>query len=87
MSNYVCKLGDKSSHGGTIVTASGFDLNGIPIALDGDLCQCPIKGHGTCKMIASETTVTYQGKAVILVGDKTVCGAVLITGDSSCTVE
>lgn len=76
----ICRLGDSSDHGGKIVTASGPELNGIRVALEGDYHDCPKKNHGKCVLIASQDVITFDGKRAIVVGDKATCGATIITG-------
>ncbi len=72
-------LGDKTSHGGTVVSASSVILHeGQPVACDGDLVTCPITGHSPAKIIASGQGFTIDGKSVAHDGDKTTCGAILI---------
>lgn len=74
----IVRLGDKSTHGGTVLTASGrCEVNGIPAAVDGDIHQCP--KHGGTPMTASAKNKS-GGKALIRVGDRAACGAVITAG-------
>ena len=76
----VARLGDPSSHGGTIISASGDVMaDGIGVARAGDMHQCPIKGHGITAL-TSTSTVTVDGKPVIRVGDTAGCGAAITAG-------
>ena len=83
----ICRLGDKSDHGGTIVSATGYELDGIQVALEGDYHDCPKKGHGRCTLIGSQDQLTFDGKRVIVTGDKATCGATMITGSDWMTIE
>jgi uncharacterized Zn-binding protein involved in type VI secretion len=74
-------LGDKSSHGGTVVKASmTTDASGKGIARIGDLVACPIPGHGTCPIVSGDPTVIIDGQPAARHGDTTACGATLIAG-------
>lgn len=76
----VVRLGDTSDHGGQMVTASGrFTVNGKQVCVDGDMHQCPIRGHGTTPVSSSSMTKS-GGKSVVRVGDKAGCGAVINKG-------
>lgn len=79
-------VGDKTSHGGVVVSGSPLSFWGpsdIPIARKGDKVTCP-----KCKphifMIAEGTQQfidTAGSMPVALEGHKTSCGAVLIASD------
>ena len=72
-------LGDKTSHGGIVISASADFLHeGQPVACDGDKVICPIEGHGTTNIIASGQGFSVNGKQAAHDGDKTTCGATLI---------
>lgn len=72
-------IGDKTSHGGTVLSGSTVsDTAGKPIARVGDKVSCPIQGHGTCQIVSGDSTVIIDGKACARDGDKTACGATLI---------
>jgi len=42
----VIRLGDATSHGGKVISASAahFKVHGIPVACVGDTCSCPLPG-------------------------------------------
>ena len=47
MARSQARLGDKSNHGGVIVTGASRTLvNGKPLARMGDKHNCPLPGHG-----------------------------------------
>jgi uncharacterized Zn-binding protein involved in type VI secretion len=74
-------LGDKTSHGGTVVKASmTSDISGKGIARIGDLVACPLPGHGTCPITTGDATVMIDGMPAARHGDITACGATLIAG-------
>lgn len=76
----VIRLGDRTSHGGTVVSASGSaTIGGKGVALEGDQVTCPINGHGPAVIVEGDPGWTIDGKAVALEGHKTSCGATLIS--------
>ena len=76
----IVRIDDTSDHGGKMISASGrFTVNGKPVCVDGDIHECPIRGHGNTPVSSSSKTTT-GGKSVVRVGDKAGCGATLVTG-------
>ncbi len=75
-------LGDKTDHGGVVISASeSSDVNGRGIARVGDKVTCPRKGHGGVTTIVSgDPTAIIDGRPAARHGDKTACGASLIAG-------
>jgi len=79
----VARLGDGSSHGGSIITAgSTVRVNGILVARVGDMHSCPISGHGTTAIVAGSASVSADGELLARIGDHAGCGA-SITGGSA----
>ncbi|TVT48468.1 MAG: PAAR domain-containing protein [Denitromonas halophila] len=80
-------LGDKTSHGGTVISASGSsDCGGRGIARVGDQVSCPKKGHGRVTTIATgDPTALIDGRPAARHGDITACGASLIASQSLTT--
>ena len=73
------RLGDKTSHGGSVLEASPHsDSGGIGIARVGDKTSCPVHGNGT--IASGDLTMIVDGKPAARDGDKTSCGALLIAG-------
>jgi uncharacterized Zn-binding protein involved in type VI secretion len=86
MSGPVIRLGDKTSHGGVVLTASPLsDSGGIPIARVGDMVACPLPGHTPSVIISGDPTMIVDGKPVARNGDKTSCGASLIASQQATT--
>ena len=77
----VIRLGDPTSHGGTVVQSSANHVVvlGKPVALVGDKCVCPVYGHQNCTIATGNSLHIVNGKAVAYHGDKTSCGATLIS--------
>ena len=76
------RLGDKTSHNGTVLEASQHsDSGGKGIARMGDKVSCPRHGNGTIS--SGDTTMIVDGKAAARHGDKTSCGATLIAGQQN----
>lgn len=81
-SDNVAILGTKSSHGGTMVTASGASWQTAQggVCCLGDSHSCPIPGHGTKPIVSGcSSTATAQGKPLAIKGAVAGCGAILTT--------
>lgn len=82
MSKPFIVLGDKTDHGGTVVSVSSqTDIDGKPVARVGDQVSCP-QCKGTFPIAAGDPTVIIDGQPVARHGDKTACGATLLSGQS-----
>jgi len=76
----VIRLGDPTSHGGTVVSASStVIINGKPVARVGDSVTCPIPGHGVVTIVEGDSAWLDNGCPIALEGHKTSCGASLIS--------
>lgn len=77
----VIRVGDPTSHGGKVVSTSAphFVVGGKPVVLVGDRCMCPMTGHQNCVIVSGNDSHSVNGKAVAYDGDKTSCGATLIS--------
>lgn len=82
MAGPLIRLGDKTSHGGTVVEASMVsDIGGIGIARVGDKVSCPV--HGSQTIVSGDMTLIVDGKPVARHGDEVSCGAKLIAGQQT----
>jgi uncharacterized Zn-binding protein involved in type VI secretion len=87
MAGEIIRLGDKTSHGGTVLEGSPTDIcMGKPIAYMGHKVQCP-KCKGIFPIVEGALTTAFYGKGVALAGMKTSCGAVLIASQFTDIVE
>jgi uncharacterized Zn-binding protein involved in type VI secretion len=87
MAGEIIRLGDKTSHNGTVIEGSQADIcMGKPIAYLGHKVYCP-KCRGTFPIVEGAMTTTFYGKGVALAGMKTACGATLIASQFTDTVE
>ena len=81
MARAQARLGDRSSHGGVIVTGASRTLaNGKPAARMGDQHSCPIPGHGVTPIVSGSSDTLTEGKPNARVGDAAACGARIVTG-------
>ena len=79
----VVRLGDSSSHGGTVITASGrVRVGGAPAARIGDLHSCPVPGHGVTAITTGAARCKVEGSPVARDGDVVGCGAVLLASQA-----
>lgn len=84
----VARLGDTSSHGGSIISASSnVNCNGIGVARNGDSHNCPLRGHGVTPITAITTKTYVNGRLVVTVGAVAGCGAVITSGSSNTNAE
>jgi len=82
MSGPLIVLGDKTSHGGSVIEASSSsDSGGKGIARVGDKATCP--KHGPNPIVSGDATLIVDGKPAARNGDKTACGATLIAGQQA----
>jgi uncharacterized Zn-binding protein involved in type VI secretion len=80
MSKPIIVLGDKTDHGGVVITgAPGSDVDGKPIARVTDQVACP-QCKGVFPIASGDATLIVDGQPVARHGDKTACGASLISG-------
>jgi uncharacterized Zn-binding protein involved in type VI secretion len=82
----IIRLGDPTSQGGSVITASAtHSLCGISIARKGDYVSCPVAGHGVNPIIEGATAFKIGGREVALEGHHTACGCTLIATMLSAT--
>lgn len=87
MSGEIIRLGDKTSHGGTVIEGSIADIcMGKPIAFVGHKVYCPLC-RGAFSIIEGAPTVSFYGRGVALAGMHTACGAILIASQFTDYVE
>lgn len=81
MSRPIIVVGDRTSHGGVVISGSPFtDIEGKAVARIGDKVTCPQKGHGGVTVIVTgDITNNIDGNPVARHGDKTACGATLFS--------
>ena len=78
--------GDKTDHGGTVVQgAPGTDAAGKAIARVGDPVSCPKKGHGNTVITSGDPSCVIDGQPAARHGDKTSCGATLLSSQTVST--
>lgn len=83
----VIVIGDKTTHGGTVLQGShSMTAGGKNIALQGDLVSCP-KCKGNYPIAEGSSKMSADGKGVALEGMKTTCGAELIASQSIVRAE
>jgi uncharacterized Zn-binding protein involved in type VI secretion len=76
MRRYHITLGASTTAGGKVTSASSYvSVNGVRIALEGDMISCPAcKTIGKIACIASRIQETCNGKQVALEDDLCICG-------------
>ncbi|HEY2451188.1 MAG TPA: PAAR domain-containing protein [Scandinavium sp.] len=87
MSKGFVLLGDKTTHGGSVISASStMIVNDKKVALVGDMVSCPVDGHGTNPIIEGSADWTSDGKAVVVDGCKCQCGCQVISSAPDCAI-
>jgi uncharacterized Zn-binding protein involved in type VI secretion len=80
MSLAIVRMGDLTSHGGKVVTASTtHTIGGIGVARMGDKLICPIAGHGVNAIVEGAANYLIGGRRVALHGHRGACGCRLIS--------
>ncbi|MCT8248194.1 PAAR domain-containing protein [Proteus vulgaris] len=88
MNKNIILLGDKTSHGGIVITAtSDLIINGKKVAKVGDKVNCPKKGHGINSIIEGSSDFTCQGTALATEGCHTECGCYLISSITNFSLD
>jgi uncharacterized Zn-binding protein involved in type VI secretion len=76
----IIRLGDPTSHGGKVISASvTHTIGGLGIARVGDSVACPIAGHGVNPIVEGAPTFLIDGRMVALQGHRSACGCMLIS--------
>lgn len=75
--------GDRSSHGGTVLSSgASTHVGDIPIAYIGTMVSCP-KCGGVYPIVTSMNPfMSFNGRQAAFEGDRTACGATLISSQS-----
>ena len=75
MRRYTITLGAPTSSGGRVISASSEGkIDGVPIALEGDLVSCPVcKTAGKIRCVGPRIPESWNGKNVALENDLCVC--------------
>jgi uncharacterized Zn-binding protein involved in type VI secretion len=74
----IIRLGDSTSHGGEVVSASStMGFNGRAVARRGDEVSCP--RHGRNRIIHGDESMTDDGVPIARHGHRSECGCRLIS--------
>jgi uncharacterized Zn-binding protein involved in type VI secretion len=87
MSQAFVLLGDATTHGGEVISASSTTIiQGKPVALVGDLVICPIPGHGVNAIVEGRAEWSEDGRAMVVNGCLCECGCQVVSSVSDCVV-
>lgn len=79
----VIRLHDATDHGGKVISASASMLiDGLPVALVGDMVSCPLPGHGNTPILPGSGSMQSDNRQIALHGFTAGCGCCVL---SSCT--
>lgn len=85
MSQPIIVLGDRTSHGGTVIgCAPATDTHGKKFARLGDMVSCP-RCKGVFPISQGDTSFLDDGKPIAYHGCKVACGATLISSQVATT--
>lgn len=85
MSRGFVLLGDRTTHGGQVITAtSTHDVHDQLVALVGDLVSCP--AHGVNAIVEGCTDWSENGRALVVNGCRSACGCQVISSAPDCSV-
>jgi uncharacterized Zn-binding protein involved in type VI secretion len=80
----IVRMGDLTSHGGAVITASAtHTIGGIGIARMGDQLVCPM--HGVNVIVEGAANYLIGGRMVALHGHLGACGCTLIASVTTAT--
>lgn len=83
MGGDIIRMGDKTSHGGTVISADmTWYIDGKPVARVGDMTVCP-RCKDAFPIATGAGDLTSFGQAVARAGDQTACGATLIASQQN----
>jgi len=87
MSNGFVLLGDKTMHGGEVISASStMVINNKKVALIGDEVNCPKENHGINSIIEGSSAWSSDGKSVVVDGCHCECGCQVISSAPDCAI-
>lgn len=80
MGKVIC-VGDKTSHGGIVLTGSAqVSIDGRAVARKSDKVSCP--KHGVNNIVEGDEKHCDNGMAIAIEGHRCACGAILISSGS-----
>ncbi|WP_223456705.1 MULTISPECIES: PAAR domain-containing protein [unclassified Pseudomonas] len=80
-------LGDSTTHGGEVISASSTTIvNGKPVALVDDDVSCPIPGHGVNPIVEGSPDWSENGRAMVVNGCRSACGCQMLSSAPDCVV-
>ena len=78
MAKSLVSMGSLTTHRGIVSECENtFIINGIAVHLHGMKHYCPKCQAVVCAIAADQSTVV-QGRAIVIAGDKTTCGAIFL---------
>lgn len=87
MSQGFVLLGDKTTGGGEVISASStMIVNGKRVALVGDEVRCPLPGHGVNPIVEGCPDWTEGDREMVANGCRCKCGCELISSAPDCEV-
>jgi uncharacterized Zn-binding protein involved in type VI secretion len=84
----IIRIGDRTDHGGEVITGSDtMEFGGKKVARVGDLVRCPREGHGVNPIVEGSAHFTDRGRKVAFHGMKAQCGCSLLSSLNHSGIE
>jgi len=74
----VVRLGDPTDHGGEVITALDFQVQGRPVTAEDCWTRCP-RCAGEFRILPGPSGRRHLGRTIAFEGDLTECGARLVS--------
>lgn len=88
MSNGLVLLGEKTTHGSEVISASSnYTIKGIKNAVVGDLVSCSVEVHGANPINEGSPKRSSNGRTMVVDGCKCQCGCRVISSATKNTVS
>lgn len=87
MSKSFVLLGDKTTHGGEVISASStMIVNDKTVALIGDKVSCPKEGYGINDIIEGSPEWSSDSKAIVVDSCHCECGCQVVSSAPDCAI-
>ena len=87
MAKSLVTIGSSTTHGGVVSECENtFIINGIAVHLHGMKHYCP-KCQAIVSAIATDQSTVVKGRAIVIAGDKTTCGAIFLANQALVVLE
>jgi uncharacterized Zn-binding protein involved in type VI secretion len=87
MAKSLVTMGSSTTHGGVVSECENtFVINGIAVHLHGMKHYCP-QCQAIVSAVATDPSTVVKGRAIVIAGDKTTCGAIFLANQALVVLE